>query len=136
MGIGIYDTGGTRSGSSLSGGLRISVRRDIKVDWLVGWVGWSRSQMQHTYDSEKPPNHKEICNLKGQLEDFKVDLQERNENFIRRFQRLLSLPDWTRFENPSCPITQMQHLLNEWKSYRDDEAETEQLILRKLYALE
>ena len=88
------------------------------------------------HEKEKHPNHEKISNLKGQLEDFMVDRQERDENFIHRFQRLLSLPDWTRFKNPSCPITQMQHLLNEWKSYRDDEAETEQLILRKLSALE
>jgi hypothetical protein len=87
-------------------------------------------------EEEKHLTHEKISKLKGQLEDFKVDRQERDKDFIRRFLCLLSIPDWTRFKNPSCPITRMQGLLNEWKSYRDDEAETEQLILGKLYALE
>jgi hypothetical protein len=88
------------------------------------------------HTEEKHPNHEKISNLKGQLEDFKVDRQERNEHFIRRFLRLITLPDLTRFENPSCPIARMQELLNEWKGYRDDEAETEQFILRKLHDIE
>ena len=88
------------------------------------------------HEKEKHPNHEKISNLKGQLEDSRVDRQERDEIFIHRFQSLLSLPRWTHFKNPSCPITLMQHLLNEWKSYRNEEAETEQLILSKLSALE